>query len=149
MMDLVLNHGAQPFPGGEGRAFGSHALAAQNLGCQAGKDVDRLAMQPFGEAHHLLVSIGEFLAAAGIGALAPGDTFGEHVAVDGSDVAHEVAERELAFTIRPLQFVSRNEACNAHGAAVDFVEVVEEGGEVLDLHTLALQTCFERSLQVN
>src|SRR4029077_12147011 len=104
----------------------SHALAAQNLGCQAGKDVDRLAMQPFGKAHHLLVSISEFLVAAGIAAMASGDSFGEHVAVDGSDVAHEVAQRELAVAVRPFDLVGGNAAGDAHGASVDFVEVVEE-----------------------
>jgi hypothetical protein len=133
MMDLVLHHGAQPFPGGEGRAFGSHALAAEILGRQAGKDVHRLAMQPFGKTHHLLVSIGEFLAAAGIAARAPGDRFGEHVAVDGSDVAHEVAQRELAGAVGSFYLVGRNAAGDAHGAAVNFVEVVEEGGEISNL----------------
>lgn len=74
-----------------------------------------------------------------VAAWAPGNRFGEHVAFDCRYVAQQISERELAFTIGPLELVRRNHARYPHGPLMNLVEIVEKNFRAADLHGSGLQ----------
>src|SRR6202040_3402913 len=94
-------------------------LAVQIRGTESGKDLHRLPVQSFRELEHRLVPIRQFLRPPGIPARASRYGLREHVALDGRDVPHQIAESKFSLVVGPIQLVRRNAARDSHGALVN------------------------------
>jgi hypothetical protein len=79
MMDVVLHHGAQPLPHGEGRTIGRGAPAFKVSSRHVRKHSDRLAMQAFSEPDDFVAAHAVFLAAPVVTAAVAFRDFEENV----------------------------------------------------------------------
>src|SRR5580704_9651533 len=61
--------------------------------------------------------------------------FRPHIAFRYGEVAQQIAERELSFGVRPIDFVGRNASRDAHGALANGSPIVEERLNGEDFHT--------------
>jgi hypothetical protein len=62
------------------------------------------------------------------------ECFGKEIALCDSDVAEQVAGRELARGVGPVDFVGRKAAGDAHSAFADIFKILEKGLDSLDFH---------------
>src|SRR5215813_14106910 len=137
-MDFVFDHGAQPFPNRNGGPVRSSALPLEMGIAKRRQELYRFPMQTLGKLHHLLISVRQFTSAAGVAAQPSRDGFGKHVALNGSNVANLIAEREFPFAVRPFQLFGRDTLHYPHGSLADFRKVVEKAIDVMDFHVVMI-----------
>jgi hypothetical protein len=80
-------------------------------------------MQAFHQFHDTFVIGGEFVAVAGIAARAILNVLGEHVAFGDREVAQEIAKRETARRVSPIDLVWGNATGDTHGALTDVIKI--------------------------
>src|SRR5205807_8732250 len=73
-------------------------------------------------------------AVTGVAAGAALGVLGEHVALDGAEVAQQIAEAEGPRPRRPVEAVAGDAGGHSHGAATDAIEVGGERSGALNLH---------------
>jgi hypothetical protein len=80
----------------------------------------------FHEGNHILEAIGKVASAAFVAAGASAGALSEDVALGGSDVTGQVAERELTLAASPLDLVGRDAADEAHSPFSHLLEIVQK-----------------------
>jgi len=130
-MHFVLDHGAQPFPGGDGGTTHGFTFAIQVFLRETEENFHRLTVHALDVIKDIVIAIGELAAAAVIAAGLALGIFREHVSLDGGDVARQIAQGEFPFVVGPFDLVGRDAAQDANRAGVNFFEVVQEFGKAL------------------
>src|SRR5262249_44713961 len=94
--DLVLGHQAEPRAGRDRGAARRHALLLEIGVRQGAEDLDTLGVAAVEVRAHRLEAVRELAAVPGIAGGTAERVLGVHVTLDAREVAHEIAERELA-----------------------------------------------------
>src|SRR6185503_11616266 len=94
MVNLVLDHRAQPLPRGDGGAGGRRASTRERLGRERSIDVEGLGMRAVQIGDDGIVAIREIATMSGVHARITPCGLGEHVPLGGANVPYQVAERE-------------------------------------------------------
>src|SRR5262245_5876569 len=126
MMRLMLHHGPEPLPDGNGRAGGSLTFALQVRVAQSADDAFGLYVESVKVQQHGVVTIRQLAPTTRIAAGAPGDGLGVHIALDGGQMPHQVTEREGAGAMTPFQPVGRNAGCHSPRPATQAFPVLQE-----------------------
>src|SRR5262245_10068122 len=137
-MDFVLDHGAEPFPGRDRKARRRLALACEVGVAQLADDRLGLDVQPIEERQSRVESVGEVSSATLIAARSAGHRLRVHVALDGREVPHEIAERERPGSKRPLESVGRNAGNDATCSRANTVPIFEKLAHGSNVHLSVL-----------
>ena len=107
VVDLVLHHEAQPLADRDRGPGGRHALLLEVRIGESAEDLHRLRVAALEKAANRLEAVGELASVARVEGRAALRVLGVHVTLDGGEVTHDVAQRELAGLPRPLETVRR------------------------------------------
>ena len=108
VVDLVLGHHPQPLPRRQARPFGRRAFGLQRLGRQRAKLRQRFLVQAIEELQDGVAAVGQLAPVRDVAAVAIVNGLGPDEAFGDGDVPDEVAERERARLVGPLDAILRD-----------------------------------------
>src|SRR6266542_3546228 len=126
VVGFVLDHGPQPLPGGDRSAGWGEAFSFKVRIRQRPENCLRFHPQTIQESHNRLEALGKVATASRVAAGASRHRLCVHIALDCSEMPHEVAEGELAGMRAPFDLVRRNTSHDAARTAANGSPIVEE-----------------------
>src|SRR5262249_52882592 len=126
VMNFVLGHQAEPFADTQLGAARRYTPLLEVLIAKSAQYSHRLLVEAAHVREDRVVAVGQLPAVSGIAARPQLSILDEHPAFDAAKMAKDVAERELAGLVRPLDSVGWNAGCNAHRPLAHAIEVLGE-----------------------
>ena len=134
VVDLVLDHRPEPFPGRHGDAGRGLDSALEARIPRFLEDLDRLRMHLIKIPEDLLVAVRQLTSVARISARQALNVLREHVSLRGPQVPDEVSEGEFALGGGPFEAVRRDAFDDPAGAFADILEIGEESVHRMDFN---------------
>ena len=105
MVDLVLDHGAEPFPHYQSGARRCFTVLQEPLVGQRPNDHDRFRMEAIEQLQHGTRPVCQLRTVSRIPAWAAAHVLGEHVPFQGGKVPDQICESELVFPVAPVELI--------------------------------------------
>src|SRR5207245_7847934 len=119
VVDFMFDHRAQPLADTQLRATRSEALLVQIGVAERSKNLHRLFMHAAEIGERCIVSVRELAPVSGIATRPQLRVLGKHPPLGRAEMAKDIAERVLAWLVRPFDLLGRDARGDAHRALAD------------------------------